>query len=123
MKTYLHTGFSVVGFGKPYSDDPIFFAVVEDYVGNIARLGALVSDVFLDVEDGRRVLLLRKCPCKRLVVEVTLTQHTSSSCRVNICFKTMILSHRPEFVWMLLVSSSSQSASLLENRRGSLALK
>ena len=72
MKTYLHTGFSVVGVGKPYSDYPIFFAVVEDNIGNIARLGALVSDVFLDVEDGRRVLLLKKCLCKQLVGEVNI---------------------------------------------------
>lgn len=56
--SYLYTLAGSCRVRKTDTDDTICLLVVENYVSDIANFGALISDVFLDIENGSDILLL-----------------------------------------------------------------
>lgn len=56
-QTYAHTSRSSFGCGKPDARNAVGFFVEEDDIGNVADLGAFVTDIFFYIEDGAGVFL------------------------------------------------------------------
>lgn len=54
---HFHASQGVFGGGKPHACDAIRFFIEEDYVGDVADLGAFVADIFLYIEDGTWIFL------------------------------------------------------------------
>lgn len=56
-QAYLDTAPGCLGIGKANAHHSLGLLIVENNVGHIPQLRALIPNIFLDIKNGRRILL------------------------------------------------------------------
>lgn len=60
VKTYSDASLGSLSIRKPHTGHPLGFSVKESDIGDLAEFGALVADVFFDLEHSGRIVLERR---------------------------------------------------------------